>query len=260
MDDISLTLNPNLVCNNMLQLLSSHICPHLTLDWISFMLKTLLVDFHHEPKALFKNLRKLQQGFREIFFCWDASGSCLARIILAKKQGWPWFPLSYGLMGGGSPVGTRLLQAILFSRKQYEWTDAYLNFSGSQKAAYFVINHTAPDVRKIYPKATKEYVRVTIRDADLCCRPCTWCCVHAAAGRRPGPEWGWVPPEPWPAGTTTPRRTDAPTTLQVEREEKRSHTSDRDIKFFFVLVQIGAPVCPTGPENKVHKWHLKRNV
>lgn len=155
MDDISLTLNPNLVCNNMLQLLSSHICPHLTLDWISFMLKTLLVDFHHEPKALFKNLRKLQQGFREIFFCWDASGSCLARIILAKKQGWPWFPLSYGLMGGGSPVGTRLLQAILFSRKQYEWTDAYLNFSGSQKAAYFVINHTAPDVRKIYPKAKR---------------------------------------------------------------------------------------------------------
>lgn len=155
MDDISLTLNPNLVCNNMLQLLSSHICPHLTLDWISFMLKTLLVDFHHEPKALFKNLRKLQLGFREIFFCWDASGSCLARIILAKKQGWPWFPLSYGLMGGGSPVGTRLLQAILFSRKQYEWTDAYLNFSGSQKAAYFVINHTAPDVRKIYPKAKR---------------------------------------------------------------------------------------------------------
>lgn len=155
MDDISLKLNPNFVCNNMLQPLSSHICPHLTLDWISFMLKTLLVDFHHEPKALFKNLRKLQQGFREIFFCWDASGSCLARIILAKKQGWPWFPLSYGLMGGGSPVGTRLLQAILFSRKQYEWTDAYLNFSGSQKAAYFVINHTAPDVRKIYPKAKR---------------------------------------------------------------------------------------------------------
>ena len=148
----------------------------------------------------------------------------------------------------------------------------------SQKVAYFVINHTAPtwgelvdaewnnlrvtDKRKVYPKAIKEYVRVTIRDADLCCRPCIWCCVHAAAGRRPGPEWGWVPPEPWPAGTTTPRRTDAPTALQVEREEKRRDTSDRDIKFFFffILVQIRALVCPTGPENKVYKWHLKRNL
>lgn len=113
-----------------------------------------------------------------------------------------------------------------------DWGDKTASKNQTQKKS-----HVSTQLHQCQP--IEHYVRVTIAATDLCRRPCTWCCVHAGAVWRPGPEWEWVPPGPWPAGTTTPHRTDGPTALQEERgpdrRDREGGTHEGDINFLFLL-------------------------
>lgn len=82
----------------------------------------------------------------------------------------------------------------------------------------------------------------------LCRRLCICCCVHAAVEWRPGPEWGWVPPEPWPAGTTTPHRMDALTALQAGRGERRRDRNEGDNELLLCFSSNQSSSLSQGPK------------